>query len=291
MPVYEQGYEAYTGVRKPLGRRWLPLFRDELLPYFRKRRFVFLLLLAMIPWLYGIALTFLHTQLGDAQWAKELAGQLPQVDEALVAKLMANGFDLFLLLVVCIWVGSGLVARDRRDRTLEVFLGRGLGAGQYLWAKGAALGLFLLLFSLLPTLVLVVFQVGLTGDAGWIFVHSRVLWGSLLYTVVGLGSLTVFVLALSSLGRSPRVVGLVLVGIVFFGDAACGILYGITRNPAIWFFSVAKELEVLACRCLGAPPPHFISLPLWLSALFFAGLAALSAGVLFLRFARRGVLQ
>ena len=31
MPVYEQGYEAYTGPRSPLGRRWLPLFREEVL--------------------------------------------------------------------------------------------------------------------------------------------------------------------------------------------------------------------------------------------------------------------
>jgi ABC-type transport system involved in multi-copper enzyme maturation permease subunit len=291
MPVYEQGYETYEGERKPISRRWWPLFRQEVVPYFKRRRFIFLLLIALIPWFYGVALTFLHTQLGDSEAMKELVGKLPYVDEKLVATLLGNGWDLFLLLIVCIWVGSGLVARDRKDKTLEVFLGRGLGAGQYLWAKGAALGIFLLLFSLVPTLVLVTFQIGLTGDPGWILAHSRVVWGTLLYTLVGPGATVLFVLALSSLGRSPRVVGLALIGIVFFGDIACGVVYAITRNPAIWFFSLAKELGLLAHRCLGAPAPKMLDMNFGLTLLFFALLAAGSLGVLAVRFSRRGVLR
>ena len=36
MPVYEQGYETYSGERRSLNRRWWPLFREEILPYFRR---------------------------------------------------------------------------------------------------------------------------------------------------------------------------------------------------------------------------------------------------------------
>lgn len=291
MPVYEQGYETYSGERRPLTRRWWPLFREEVLPYFRKRRFVFLLLIALIPWGYGVALTFLHTQLGDAAQFKDLVGKLPQVDKNLVASLLVNGYDLFLLFIVAIWVGSGLVARDRKDKTLEVFLGRAVGTGQYLWAKGAALGLFLLLFSFLPTLVLVVFQVGLTGDPLWLLSHSRVVWGTLLYTLAGPGAVVLFMLALSSLGRSPRLVGLAFAGIVFLGSMACGVVFAVTRNPAIWFFSLSEQLQALAYHCLGAPLPERLSLPGWMTALFFVGLSAASLGVLALRFARRGVLR
>jgi ABC-type transport system involved in multi-copper enzyme maturation permease subunit len=291
MPIFEQGYETYEGSKRSVKRRWMPLFREEVSPFFRHKRFIFLLILALVPWMYGVALTFLHTQLGNAEWAKELVGKLPEVNETLVAKLLANGYDLFLLLIVVIWVGSGLVARDRKDKTLEVFMSRALSPTQYLWAKGAALGLFLMLFSLLPTLVLVVFQVGLTGDAGWILAHFRVLWGTTLYTLFGPCVLILFMLALSSLGRSPRIVGLVFIAIVFLGNVACGILYGITHSVSVWFFSVSTQLSLLAHRCLGVAPPRHEAMPFGATVFFFVGLALASLAVLALRFYRRGVLR
>ena len=90
MPIYDQGYETYTGERKALTVRWIPLWREEVLPYLKKRVFIFLLFLAVAPWFYGIALTFLHTQLGDSDWAKDFVRQLPKVDEKLVSQLMST---------------------------------------------------------------------------------------------------------------------------------------------------------------------------------------------------------
>jgi len=291
MPVYEQGYEDYSGPRRSLKLRWLPLFRDELTPFLKKRRFIILLMLALVPWLYGIALTFLHTQLGDGSGMKEFIAKLPVVDEKLFAMLLSNGWDLFLLFIVVIWVGSGLIARDRRDKTLEVFLGRALSPVQYLWAKGLTLGLFLAVFSLLPAFVLVVFQVGLTGDPWWLISHSRVVWGTLLYSVLANGSMVLFVLALSSLSRSPRVAGLLFIGIVFLGDMGCGILYLITKSPTVWFFSTAKEVSILADRCLGVPVSAHLALSTPFSILFFLLMAGGGAGVLALRFSGRRVLR
>ena len=291
MPVYERGYEPYAGPRTPLSRRWWPLFREEILPFLKKRRFVFLIFLALIPWFYGIALTFLHTQLGDADWARELVGKLPHVDEKLVATLASNGYDLFILFIVAIWVGAGLVARDRKDRTLDVFLGRAVGPLQYLWAKGAALAAFFLIFSLLPTVVLVIFQVGLTGDVGWLFAHSRVLWGTLLYALVGPGVLVLFILALSSLARSPRLVGLAFLGFAFLGPPVCAVMWAITKAKVVFFPALSIELRALAFACLGAAPDHGPQLPLWMPVLFFLLMACASLLVLWARFARRGVLR
>ena len=294
MPVFEQGYAPYDGPRRPLSKRWWPVFRAEVQPYLRKRRFLFLLILALLPWAWGILLTFFHTQLGDSENVKAFIAELPKVDESLVAALLGNFYNLFLLTIVSIWVGSGLVARDRRDGTLAVFLGRALGPLQYLWAKGAALGFFLLVFSLLPVLVLVIFQVGLTGEPAWLWEHARVLWGSALFTLLGPFTLVLFLLALSSMGRSPRLVGLTFFGIVFLGPAACGILYAITRSPLVWFPSVFTQLKALAELCLGAevhPGEPGLVLPPAATLLFFALLAASSVLVLAARFRGRAVLK
>lgn len=293
MPVYEQGYTRYGGERRPLSRRWLPLFREEVLPHLRKRRFLFLLGLAFLPWTWGILLTFFHTQLGDSPSVRAFVAELPKVDEGLVATLLGNGYNLFLLTLAAIWVGSGLVARDRRDGTLGVFLSRALSAPAYLWAKGAALGFFLLLFSAVPVAVLAVFQVGLTGDPSWLFTHARVLWGSLLFTLLGPGALILLFLCLSSLSKSPRLVGLTFFGLVFLGPAVSGILFGVTRSPWVWVPSILTEMKTLAVVCLGAEVAERGNpiLPLEVPLVFFPALAAGSLLVLFLRFRRRGVLR
>jgi len=182
-----------------------------------------------------------------------------------------------------------LVARDRKEHTLEVFLGRALGPVQYLFAKGAALGVYLLLFTFVPVVVLVVFHVGLAGDISFLWLHSRVLWGTLLYTLLGPGTLVVFTLALSSLSRSPRVVGLALIGVLFFGPPASGILWAITKNPLAWTLGILVELKALGFHCLGVvPEPDISALH---SGLYFLALLLCSLWVLYARFSKRGVLR
>jgi ABC-type transport system involved in multi-copper enzyme maturation permease subunit len=291
MPVFEQGYQSYDGTRHPLKVRWWPLFREEVVPFLKRRIFIFLLILGALPWTVAIAFTFLHTQLGDSESARQLVGKLPQVDEDLFSAFLSNFYNLFLLLLVVIWVGSGLIARDRKEGTLEVILGRAVSPLQYLWAKGAALGAFLLIFSLVPVFIVVVFQVGLTGDIAWLWEHARVLWGTLLYTLVGPGSLVLFILALSSLGRSPRLVGLTLFGVAFVGPIACGILYAITKSYWAWFPSLLNQLKALSHHCLGASHEESTAIPLPITLTFFILLSAGSVLLLTWRFSRKGVLR
>jgi hypothetical protein len=118
-----------------------------------------------------------------------------------------------------------------------------------------------------------------------------VIWGTLLYTAVAPGTLVLFVLALSSLGRSPRLVGLTFFGIVFLGKSASAIFYGITRNTAAWFFSITDEMRVLAHRCLGAELPEQLAMSPILSVIFFTLVVAASLFVLYWRFSKREVLR
>lgn len=290
MPVFDQGYQMYAGPRRGLGRRWIPVWREEAAPYLRKRYFILLLIVAFLPWLFGgVGLSFLSSQASSLDWAKEIISKLPKMDEAWVAKLLTLGWSNFLLAIVCVWAGSGLVARDRKEHTIEVFLGRALGPAQYLFAKGAALGVYLLFFTFVPVVFLVAFHVGLTGDISFLWLHSRTLWGTLLYTILGPGALVVFTLALSSLSRSPRVVGLALIGVLFFGPPASGIMWAITKSPFAWTFGILIELKALGYHCLGvAPDPEISALH---STLYFLALILFSLGILYVRFSKRGVLR
>ncbi|MFH0803291.1 MAG: hypothetical protein V2A78_13030 [bacterium] len=281
MPVYHQGYETYQGERLPLWWRWVPLWREEIAPFLNSRLFFFFMALAILPWaLAAISQVLLHFK---------VMGNVPVFDEKVAAFLLANPWQDFMMAFLSIWVGSGLVARDRRDRTIEVFLGRALSPVQYLWAKGFSLAGFFLLFTLLPVWLMVLLHVGITGDFSFFIQHFRVLWGSLLYTVVGVGSLVLFVLALSSLSSSPRLTGLLLIGILFFGTTAGALLGALGNNPWVSIFGILLEMSALASHCLGAD--EMLKVSFSHSMIYFAVLTAASLGLLWWNFSRKRLLR
>ena len=290
MPIYDQGYESYAGARTSRMSRWVPLLREEVLPYTKKRIFILVIMLTLAPWIIlGIGPTFLRTQVGNAYWPPSMNSQLPPMNETLIARILTNEWSVLMLVIISVWVGSGLIARDRKERTMEVFLGRALGPAQYLWSKGAALGVFLLGTTLVPLIIVMIFQVGLTGDMSFLWHHIRIIWGTLLYSVGGLGAFILFILALSSLGENPRVVGLILVLILFFGPSVSSILWINTQKPIVWIFSPIDELRALASHCLGVKTIYPISS--FHSVAFFGVLALLSLIILTLRFYRREILR
>jgi len=293
VPVYDQGYQTYGGERKSLKMRWFPLWREEVLPFLKKRIFIFLLVISLMPWLvFGVGLSLLRTQITEGHALFQFIQGFPRVDETWVAWLLTNFWNTFMLVILAIWVGAPLVARDRKQHTLEVFLGRALGPVQYLWAKGAALGLFFLVFSLMPILFLFVCHLGLSGDWSFLWQHSRILWGGLLYTLLGPGALILFLLALSSMSRSPRMVGAAFIGFVFFGPAVSGILYAITRSSWVWLISLFPHLQNLGIVCLGAQPGPFLrGLPGVQTFVFFGLMILFSLGVLIVRFRDRSILR
>ncbi len=290
MPIYDQGYESYTGARNSRRRRWIPLMREEILPYTKKRIFILLIALTLLPWvIMGIGPTFLRTQMGNEYWPSSMNSQLPPMDEKLIARILTNPWTILMLVIISVWVGSGLIARDRKERTMEVFLGRALGPAQYIWSKGAALGVFLLGITLIPLIIVLIFQVGLTGNVSFLWHHIRILWGTLLYSIGGFGALILFILALSALGENPRVAGLILVLILFFGLSVSKILWFNTHKPIVWIFSPIGELQALACHCLGVSTEYPISI--LHSVTFFGVMALLSLTILSLRFYRREILR
>lgn len=281
MPVYHQGYETYQGERLPLWWRWVPLWREEIAPFLNSRLFLIFMALAILPWtLVTASQVLLHFK---------VIANLPELDEKMAAFLLANPWQDFMMAFLSVWVGSGLVARDRRDKTLDVFLGRALSPLQYLWAKAFSLAGFFLLFTLLPVWLMVLLQVGITGDLSFFIQHFRIVWGSLLYTVVGVGSLVLFVLALSSLSSSPRLAGLLLIGILFFGTTAGALFGALGDNPWASVFGILLELSVLASHCLGVEGLFKISFSH--SMIFFVGLTTASLGILWWNFSRRRLLQ
>src|SRR5207237_5940126 len=154
MPIHDQGYRRYGGSKAPLGQGWTVIARAGIRTMFAKRAFLGLLLLAWFPF-FVRAVQFYA------------AANLPQA--ALLAPT-AETFRQFLdqqetfVFFVTVYVGAGLIANDRRANALQIYLSKPLTRAEYVFGKMAILVTFLLLFTWVPAVVLLIVQVAFAGN-------------------------------------------------------------------------------------------------------------------------------
>jgi hypothetical protein len=63
------------------------------------------------------------------------------------------------------------------------------------------------------------------------------------FSLIQVSSVSLAMLALSSLSRSSRYVGVLYAGLIFFSQAIYGIVRGITRDSTLAWLSVPLDLQ------------------------------------------------
>src|SRR5262249_23582417 len=144
----------------------------------------------------------------------------------------------FFVFIITVYVGAGLIANDRRANALQIYLSKPLMRSEYIAGKFAILFSFLTLVTFVPAMLLVFLKVMFDGNVTFLqnnlFLLPAITIGSLLQVL--LASFTM--LALSSLSKSARYVGVLYVGITFFTSAIFGALYAITGSSRVSWISI-----------------------------------------------------
>jgi hypothetical protein len=85
-------------------------------------------------------------------------------------------------------------------------------------------------------------------------------------------------LALSSLSKSSRYVGVLYAGLIFFSQALYGIVYGITRDSRLAWMSIASDLAQIGDAIFRLPLRFKMPLPV--AALMLIALVVVAALIL-----------
>ncbi len=161
----------------------------------------------------------------------------------------------FFVFVITMYVGAGLIANDRRANALQIYLSKPLMRTEYIAGKLAILFTFLCLITLVPALLLVLLKVVFDGNVAFLrnnlFVIPAIVVGSLLQVL--LASFTM--LALSSLSKSARYVGILYVGITFFTTAMFGALYAITGSSRVSWIAISANVTQVVDVVFRLKPP------------------------------------
>jgi ABC-2 type transport system permease protein len=160
---------------------------------------------------------------------------------------------------VTIYVGAGLIANDRRANALQVYLSKPLTRAEYVAGKLAILFLFLVSVTWLPATMLLLVQIMFAGSFAFVrdnlFLLPAITLFSLLQVLVASSTM----LALSSMSKSSRFVGVMYAGLIFFTSALFNAIRGITGRSSFAWLSPTETLEQIGNVIFRLPPRFQLS--------------------------------
>ena len=268
MPIHDQGYRRYGGERAAHGRAWAVIAAAGIRTLLRKRSFLGLLLLAWAPFFVRAVQIYAAANLPQASF-------LAPTPEMFRDFLDQQGIFVFF---IAVYAGSGLIALDRRANALQIYLSKPLSRVEYVFGKLAVLLAFLLLVTWVPAVVLLLVQVIFAGDVtffvGNIFLFPAITLSSGIQTITTATTM----LALSSLSKSSRYVGVLYAGIIFFSQAIYGVIFAVTRDTSWAWMSFTADLSQINAFIFKMRPTYDTPWPISLGVI--AAVVALSAVIL-----------
>ncbi len=268
MPIHDQGYRRYGGRREPHGRTWWVIAKAGLIERLRERKFLGLLLVAWLPFIVRAVQTYLAANIPQAAVLAPTAGTFREfIDQQ----------SIFVFFIT-IYVGSGLIANDRRANALQIYLSKPLTRVEYVAGKLATLVMLLAAVTWVPGMLLLLLQVLFAGNFTFLRANLFLVPAITLFSAI-LVLLSAFtMLALSSLSKSRRFVAMMYAGLVFFTAAMYQALRGITTSRAWAVISPEDVLDAVAAvvfRTAGTP-----AIPIWAALATIAVIVGVSVWVL-----------
>jgi ABC-2 type transport system permease protein len=269
VPIHDQSYRRYGGGKATPGWAWTVIARAGVRNMIRKRSFMGLLIFAWLPFIVRAVQIYVASNFAQAAAlltpdAKTFRDFLGQQD--------------FFVFVVTIYVGAGLIANDRRANALQIYLSKPLMRSEYIAGKAAILFVFLLFVTWLPAMLLLLLQVMFKGSFEFLknnlFLFPAITVAAFLQALLA----TFTMLALSSLSKSSRYVGILYAGIIFFTAAIYGVLYAITGSSSLSWVSLGSSLTQVVDVIFRLPPRYSTPWPVSLTVII--GLIVLSISVL-----------
>ncbi len=268
-PVHDQSYRRYQGLRAPTGKAWVVILRSGLRALLGRKVFIALLILAWVPFVVRSVQVYVVASYPQAQ-------QFLAIDMRLFQSFIE--FQGLFAFFITLYAGSGLIASDRRARALQVYLSKPLMRMEYIGGKLGILMVYLLGVTLIPSLLLVVMQIVLSGSLEFFTSNPSLLPAVVLGSLVRVIVPSFAMLALSALSTSSRYVAVMYAGMIFFSEALYGVLTLITGSTRVAWVSITRNFDVVTDAIFQQTPRY--DTPVLVSVLVLAALVAVSVSVL-----------
>ena len=268
MPIHDQGYRRYGGGKSAVGGAWLTIARAGISTFLSKKAFLGLLLLSWFPFLIRAIQIYAAANLPQAAFLKPTPETFRQ---------FLDQQDIFVFFVT-VYCGAGLIANDRRANALQIYLSKPLTRAEYVFGKLGILMTFLLFITWVPAVLLLVVQIVFAGNFTFFRENVYLFPAITLYAFLEVALISTAMLALSSLSKSSRYVGILYSALLFFTQALYGVMFLVAGGSRVSWMSFSANLAQVGNVIFRLPPKYDTPWPV--SLLVILGVIALCSLIL-----------
>lgn len=273
MDIRSKGYTPWPGPLRRDGVIWAPMFLHGIREVFRRRFAKVLFSMAALPFLIFLVGIYVRSK-PELKMLSHFVSQL-QSDANLFHAYYTNGFLLFWLMILSIYSGAGLISADLKFHALALYFARPLRRGDYLAGKFAVVLFYLLMFTLLPGLLLLLFNALFQGT--WT-ASPALLPGVILYPLLTGFFLASLTLGLSIISPNTKLVQVMIFFIFIFSNTLADIMHQVFHSDYFYLLSINQNLDQLGRLLFGLPAK--LSVSPWLSVVTLLALGLLALAIL-----------
>ena len=247
MPIFDQGYQHWSGELAGHAWRWLAITRHGLRVALAGRAIRLVLFVAILP---ALMLAFVLCMWGLLELKSDLITaimpMLGFLDPAILAGPRAYRVEIWtisysyflrtetwLAMVLILFVGPNLISQDLRYNALPLYFSRPLRRIDYILGKLGVIVALLGSVIVLPALAAYALGMVFSLDITILRDTFRILLASVAYGLVISLSAGLLILALSSLSRNSRYVAMFWIGIWFVTSAVAGVLGAVNLEQRV----------------------------------------------------------
>ncbi len=262
MPIHDLSYRHWAGEWTSHPYRWWVITRQGIALLAKRKLFLVLLFLSLIPFLVRCVMLYVAVVMGKIQ--------VFQVDAGFFEAFLSQ--QLFFTFLISIYAGAGQIANDLKANALQIYLSKAITRRDYLIGKLGVVVFFVALPTLVPALLLFLLAAAFHSDMAFLAEYSWVVLPIVGYSLVIVFTNALVVLAMSSLNRSSRFAGIFFAAIIFFGQIFYHILSGLLRTTGVAWVSISNDLRQTGDLFFGRP--YAFDTPPWACLLVLAAVLA-----------------
>ena len=278
MSIKERGYTHWDGELQDGRFPWWPITRIGIKLTFKKKFFKFIFALTLIPalvWLVGI---YVSERLEDFKFMMEGETDFLNVNPLYFKTYFTNEFLLFMVVAILVFSGAGLIADDLRHNALQLYFARPLKKVDYLVGKAAVIFFFLLILTMVPGIVFIIFKLIFAGNLQFFASYPWLILSVIAYSLFLTTFFACYTLLLSSIGKNRRYVSILIFGVYIFSDIFYAIFYEIFRSRYFSLLSIKSNLQQVGAVLFNQKTP--VNIPWFYSLLVIVAICLFAAYIL-----------
>ena len=238
MPIREKGYYKWEGELKTSYVKWLPIFLNGIKSVYKKRFSKFLFASSALTFLIFLVAVYVSTK-PELKMLTKLVRMI-QTDAVLFNAYYTNGFLLFMMVIISLFTGAEQISGDLKFKSFTLYLSRPLSRLDYVKGKFSIVLFYLLAFTLVPGLLLIIFKIIFTGGFS---VSFRVILGVFIFPIMLSLFLASLSITLSSLSANARLVKVLIFVIYLMSDLIGHMFQDIFKSRSFLYFSISENVK------------------------------------------------